>query len=271
MTRQGRALLLSAILLLPAPLASAEPILKPRKYQGPIPQNAISLRAAGFGGASNEEMIEYLDGRLQPPFEAQTEDFGTGLTIEANYIHKPHPQFGVRVNGAVSFLESTGDGVFVPQIPNLPDSILLPELEYSREFKVELITLEVSGVYFFTDASANDLQPFLGGGFSFGFPHETITETRVNTETGEPYTDEIPGIPSEASEWDFSAGVHLVTGLIWYFTHRWGMNAEARVQMMEGRFDQLQAYAPDTDQFEDVSFVVDYSGFYMSLGVTYGF
>jgi hypothetical protein len=58
---------------------------------------------------------------------------------------------------------------------------------------------------------------------------------------------------------------------LYYFTDRWGMSAEGRVQLMESRFDKLQAYDPDLAEYQNVSFVVKYTGFYMSLGATYGF
>ena len=271
MTRRGLALVVGALVLLHAPSVSAEPILKPHKYHGPIPQNTFSLRVGVFGGASNEEMIDFLDGRLQAPFTATTEDFGSSLTLEAGYTHKPHPHFGVRFNAALSLLSSEGSGVFVPQVPNLPDTVLLPELKYHREFKVELITVEASGIYYFADAAVAEFQTYLGGGFSVGFPHETLTETRVDSDTGQPYTDEIPGLPSEASEWDVSAGVHMVGGLLYYFSPRWGISAEGKVQLMQGRFDQIEVWDEEINQFENVNFVVDYTGFYLSVGVTYGF
>jgi hypothetical protein len=266
MTPRRLALSLGAIICLYAPLTMAEPIFKPHKYSGPIAQNSISLRVGTFGGAHNEEMIEFLD-RVAPPFEAFPEDFGNGLTIEVGFMHKPHPRFAWRLNGEASFLTYSSTGNFVPQ----QGDSLLPELNFDRELSVELYVLEASGVYFFADASTKELQPYLGAGFSLGVPHETYTEDFVDVDTGQAYTDPIPGRTTEASEWDFSAGVHAVGGLLYYFTERWGVSAEARVQYMEGRFDQLQAYDPETGEFEDVSFVIDYAGFYLSVGATYGF
>ena len=268
MTPCRLALVVGAILFLNAPLAGADPILKPHKYQGPIPQSALMLRIGTMGGASNQEMIDYLDGRVRPPFEAFPEDFGNGLAIELGYIHKPHPRFGVRLNGSATFLSYTSTGDFIPQVP--ADS-LLPQLKFSRELKVQLFVLEASGIYFFSDAAESNFQPYLGAGFSLGFPHETYTEDRTDVETGADFTTEIPGRLRDASEWDVHGGVHAVGGLIYYITNRWGVSTEARVQFMEGRFDQLEAYDPETSQFENVGFVIDYSGFYLSVGATYGF
>jgi hypothetical protein len=267
MTRRWLALATGAMLYLHACPASAEPILAPHKYSGPIPQNSISLRIGTFGGGSNQEMIDYLDGRVKPPFESNPEDFGNGLAIDVGFIHKPHPQFGVRLNGSATSLKYTSTGDFVPQTADT----ILPQLKFSREFKVDLFVLEASGIYFFSDASVKEFQSYLGGGFSLGFPHQSFTETRTDADTGQPYTEEIQGRPSDVSEWDVSPGAHLVGGLLYYFTDRWGLSAEGRVQLMESRFDQLQAVDPDTGEFENVGFVVDYTGFYLSIGASYGF
>jgi hypothetical protein len=270
MNRRAVALAVATVVYL-APLASAEPILKARKYYGPIPTSSLSLRMGMLGGASNDEMIDYLDGRTQPPFPVPvTDDFGNGLTFEIAYAHMPHPRFSVRVNTSLSLLTSSSSGVFVPQIPGVPDTIPLPALEYHRDFDVQLVVVELSGVYNFTDAAVKEFQPYVGGGFSLGFPHEEYTETRVDEETGAPYTDEIPGLPSQADEWGFSAGVHAVTGAVYYLTNRYGISAEARIQLMEGKFEQL-AVPNEVGDLENVSFVVDYSGFYLTIGVTYTF
>jgi hypothetical protein len=261
---------MGAIVSLHASQASAEPILKAHKYEGPIPQSSLTLRVGIFGGdgRTNEEMIAYLDGRVRPPFEVSSQDFETSLAIDVGYTHKPHPRFGLRVNGSASFMSSTSSGDFVPQAN--ADS-LLPQLKIDREFKVDLFVLEGSGIYYFSDASTAEFQTYLGGGFSVGFPHQTFTEDRTDAETGEPYTEEIPGRPAEASEWDVSPGVHAVLGLLYYLNDRWGVSAEARGQFMESRFDQLQASDPETGEFENVSFVVKYSGFYITVGASYNF
>jgi hypothetical protein len=267
MTPRRLALLTSTVICLHASFASAEPIFKAHKYSGPIPQNSISLRVGMFGGAENQEMIDFLDVGVQQPFTAEFEDFGTGLTVEATFVHKPHPRFGWRANAGASFFSYTSEGDFIPQVE--ADS-LLPQLLYDRELSVQLFVLEASGVYYFADASQEDLQTYVGAGFSLGFPHEEYTETFTDVDTGGAYTDPIPGRPSEASEWDFSAGVHALLGVLYYVTDRWGVNAEGRVQFMEGKFDQLQAINENGD-YENVGFVIDYSGYYLSIGATYGF
>jgi hypothetical protein len=254
------ALALGALTLGTATFASAEPIMKPRKYHGPIPQSFVWLRGGFFGGASNEEMNTYLDGLIQPPFTETSEDFGTAFAIEAGYAHKPHPQFAFRLNAVVSFLSSTGSGNMAPA----QGDSLLTLVNYDREFKSELIVLEASGIYFFSDAAVKEFQSYIGGGFSVGLPHESFNETQVDADTGAPYQT------IESSEWDVAAGVHAVLGVMYYLTNTFGVTSEARVQLMEGKYDQLQAPNEVGDP-EDVSFIVDYTGFYLTVGVLWGF
>jgi hypothetical protein len=260
MTARWIALALGALTLGTASLASAEPIMKPRKYYGPIPQSMVWLRGGFFGGASNEEMNTYLDGLIQPPFQETSQDFGSAFTIEAGYAHKPHPQFAFRLNASASFLSSTGSG---NEAIDTGDS-LLTVVDYDREFKSDLFVLEASGIYFFSDAAVKEFQTYVGGGFSVGFPHESFSETRVDADDGTVY----PALDS--SEWDISAGVHAVLGMMYYLTNTFGVTAEGRLQLMEGNYGQLQA-PNEVSQLEDVSFVVDYTGFYLTVGVLWGF
>jgi hypothetical protein len=213
-------------------------------------------------------MIDFLDGRVKPPFESFPQDFGNALSIDVGFVHKPHPQFGVRLNGSASFFSYTSTGDFVPQVE--ADSTL-PQLKFSREFKVQLFTLEASGLYYFGDASVKELQTYLGGGFSLGFPHETFTETRTDADTGLPFTGEIQGHPTDVSEWNVAPGVHAVGGILYYVSDRWAVSAEGRGQFMQGKFGQLEALDPETGAYEKVSFVIDYTGFYLAIGATYGF
>ncbi len=253
-----------AALTLTASLATAEPILKPHKYYGPIPQSALTLRFGMLGGASNEEMILFLDGKVQPPFEGKNEDFGNSPSLELGYMRKPHPRFAVRLNAGYSAIRAKGNGTTVPATIAPPDTVP-PVLEFSREFKVDLLVLEASAVYYFADASVKEFQTYLGGGFSFGFPHQTFTETRVRQETGTPYGNEF-----NRSEWDFSAGVHAVLGAIYYASNQFGISAEGRVQLLESSFDQLEV-PNEGGAPEQVGFVVDYTGFVITVGVLWAF
>ena len=253
-----------AAMILASSLASAEPILKPHKYYGPIPQSAVFLRGGMLGGASTEEMLNFLDGKVQPPFESNSEDFGNGLTLELGYIYKPHPRFGLRLNGSWSQLKSTGSGNQVATTTVPPDTIP-PVLNFSREFKVDLFSIEASAIYYFADASVKEFQTYLGAGFTFGFPHQTFTQTNTRDDNGEPY-----GQTFERSEWDFSAGVHAVVGALYYATNRFGISGEGRFQLLESSFDQLETPNEVGDP-EQVGFVVDYTGFLITVGVFWAF
>jgi hypothetical protein len=254
-----------AAMITTASLASAEPILKPHKYYGPIPQSALFFRAGMLGGAGNEEMLDFFDSKTQAPFENDTQDFGNSLTLEAGYQFKPHPRFGFRLNASYSGLTSTDNGNMVSQAAPAPPDTVPPILDFSREFKVDLFVLEASAVYYFADASVKEFQTYLGGGFSFGFPHQTYTETRTREENGQPFGD-----PIESSEWDFSAGVHAVLGAIYYASNRFGITGEGRIQMMESSYDQLEV-PNETGDLEQVGFVVKYTGFYVTVGVLWAF
>jgi hypothetical protein len=256
------AILCSLLVLIPATDSVSGPIMKPRKYFGPIPQSSVSLRVGFFGGASAEALHKFLDQDITPPEESLTTEFDNGLTFELNYMYKPHPQFGVRANAAISFLTSGSTGFFVEGAVAPGDTTV--QVDYDRTFDSQLIVAEISGVYFFTDAAVKDFQPYFGGGFSIGIPHQTLTETRVDHDTGE----QLPTI--ETDEWSVSAGVHAVLGELYYLTNRTAISAEGRVQLMESKFPST-AIDPDTGQPEEVEFVIDYTGFYLTVGITRGF
>lgn len=253
-----------ALLATVVSVAEAGPILKPRKYYGPIPQSSISVRVGFLGGATNDEMYQFLDGQRFQAEMAVTEDFGNGLAFEAAYMYKPHPQFGVRLNGSVSFLRSSGTGTFTGSAIILPDTILpSPLVAYNRDFDVTLVAMEASGVYYFTDAAVKEFQPYIGGGFTFGVPFASFKEDRVDAENGAVY----PGI--DTTKRSFEAGVHAVLGAFYYITNRFAVTAEGRYQLLESKYPLL---TPNEDgDLEEVTFIVDYSGFYLALGVTRGF
>ena len=242
---------------------SAGPILKPRKYHGPIPQQSITLRAGFLGGANNSEMITYWESLTPPPFEGFYEDFGNGLSIDLAYTYKPHPQFGVRASGSAAFLSSTGTGLYVAYDPSVPDTLLQPQVKFDREFAVDIFLAELSALYYFADASVKEFQSYVGAGFTFGFPHGRFSETRVDPDTGE--RSEV-----ESDEWSFSAGVHAILGAQYYVTNRWAVNAEGRLQLLQSKYP-LPVFDDDAGEFVDVKFDVDYSGFFLAIGVVRGF
>jgi len=262
MTR--RAALVLAVLLVQAGAAAAEPIIKPKKYHGPIPQNSFTLRFGFFGGAENAEMIEALDKEITPPEEAFSEDFGNGLSIDGTYTYKIHPQFALRANVGASFLRTTGSGTFVPDTSTLPDTLDRLQLDYTRDFDVDVFVLEGSALYYFSDAAIQEFQPYFGGGFSVGVPHAKFDEVRVDHDTGLVY-EEI-----NRDRWSFEPGVHGILGASYYVTNVWAANVEGRVQILQSKFP-IDVWDPEAGRFEEVDVIVKYNGFMINFGVSRSF
>jgi hypothetical protein len=255
--------LAAALMVFAAGLAVSGPILKPRKYHGPIPRSTLSLRIGFHGGANNEQMWDYLDGLFQKPEgEEYTDDFGNAVFFDVMYMYKIHPQFAFRLNSSLSFLRSKSNGYFVAQFTDIPDSVNAPVYDFSRRFNVDLIALEASGVYFFTDASVNGYQPYIGAGFSAGLPRATYKEGLVDRDTGTIIADR------SDTEWSMEAGVHGVLGALYYLSNTFSVNVEARFQIIQSKF-------PITIQTEEgpknVKFDVDYEGFLLSVGGAWAF
>jgi hypothetical protein len=264
MIRRAAFLLFFATVLVQAALTAAEPIIKPKKYHGPIPRSSFSLRAGFLGGPENTEMIDALERYITPPEEAFSEDFSDAFIVDATYTYKVHPQFAFRANISGAFLRTTSTGIFVPEVSNLPDSVPLPALEYTRDFDVDVFTLEASFLYYFADAAIQEFQPYIGGGFSVGVPHAKFKEVQIDADTGEVF-DTI-----EPDRWSVEPGVHGFLGAAYYVTNLWAVSIEGRGQMLQSRFP---INVPDTanNTIEEVDVIVDYSGFLVTLGVARAF
>ncbi len=257
-----RTALLVVAALIVSSAAAADPILRPRKYYGPIPPRTISLRIGFLGDASNEEMNGFLDRLHRPPEQSVSDDFGNGLTVEATFMYKPHPKFAYRVQASWARLESPGQGFFVDRPAGLPDTVPAPVYDFERTFRSDLFTIEGSGVFFFSDAAVREFQPYVGAGFSAGIPHETFEENRVDRDTGEIVT-------ISDSEWSVEAGAHAVLGAFFYITNQAAVHVEGRLQVMQSRFPLTTPSSLGPP--ETVHFVVDYSGFGLSAGLTHAF
>jgi len=264
MSRRAVCLVLSAVLAVQATMAAAEPIIKPKKYHGPIPRSSFSLRVGFLGGPENSEMIEALDKDIKRPFEAFSQDFGNGLCIDGTFTYKVHPQFALRANVSGSFLRTEGTGNFVPEVTNLPDSVLAPLVDYTRDFDVDLFVAEVSALYYFSDAAIQEFQPYIGGGFSVGVPHAKFKEVRIDHDNGSVF-DEI-----DKDRWSFEPGIHGVAGASYFITNVWAVNAESRFQILQSKFPIL-VVNHDLNKLQEVDVIVNYTGFMMSIGVSRSF
>ena len=93
-----------------------------------------------------------------------------------------------------------------------------------------MFSLEASALYYFQDASVDEFQMYIGGGFGFYFPWERYEETLVDNDTGEPY--------GETKVEDFSAepGVHAMLGALYHVKNDVALYLEGRVLMTQSKF-----------------------------------
>jgi hypothetical protein len=262
------------------------PILKPRKYHGPIPRNTFSIGFGFLGGATNEEMYNYFDSQVIAPVkdETQSNDFGNAPLIQLTYTYKAHPQVAVRANAYAAYLQSDWSGILVlnEDPPDTAISWQQPTVNAQRTFDVILFALEASALYYFTDAAVKEFQPYIGGGFSMGLPYQEYTsEATIRDPDADPgYTDpDNPYVPKyeagqplttlEKDQLTFEAGVHGIIGMLYYFGSKWAFSAEGRLQMMQSKFP-LEVLN-ENDEPEEVKFDVDYTGFIVTVGVAYAF
>jgi hypothetical protein len=254
--------LITALSILSVNSAYSGPILKPRKYHGPIPRSTLSLRIGFHGGASNEEMWDALDASVKPAGQAFTGDFGNAFILDGTYTYKLHPQFAVRANSSLTLFKSDSNGFLVPSIPNLPDSILQPVYDFDREFNVELIMIEASAIYYFADAGVNEFQTYFGGGFSAGIPRATYSESRTDQDTDEVIRD------TEQTEWSLEAGIHGLLGALYFVKNNLAFNVEGRYQIVQSKYPFI---LDTTSGPQEVRFDVDYTGFIMCIGMVWAF
>jgi hypothetical protein len=276
---------LFAILLIvtSAAVSVAGPIFKPRKYHGPIPQNSLTLRFGFLAGATNAEMFTYFDTRVPQPVRNETvsNDFGNAPLFELTYTYKMHPQFAVRANAYLSLLTSDWTGIREPAVQP-PDTAtsqwLSPTITDETTFNVDLFVLELSALYYFTDASVKEFQPYFGGGFSVGLPHQKLksTQTILDPDADDGYQDYVPIYEKgdlykqvEKDEWAFAPGVHGILGALYYLNNKWAVSVEGRIQLMQSKFPIT--ILNEMGEPEEVKFDIDYSGFILAAGISYAF
>ncbi|MDH3217466.1 MAG: hypothetical protein OEN01_14485 [Candidatus Krumholzibacteria bacterium] len=246
------------VLLLPTAELLADPILKPKKYHGPIPKRSLALALGFIAGPDNEEMYGFLDRQIAQPLLSQlrTDDFESSLAIDAIYTHKLHPNFAFRGKTGVAFLRSTSKGNVVASEPDT--SGLAPLLEFKRDFDVYLFSLEASGLYYFQDASVSEFQTYFGGGFSFFFPLAQWQESTVNTETGQPFSN------VDESEFSAEPGVHGVLGALYHVRNTTALFLEGRYQIGQSKF--ALDLPTQTAGIQRINFDVEYTGFLLTVG-----
>lgn len=247
-------------LLLPYTISFADPILKPKKYHGPIPKRSFSLAVGFLAGPSNEDMWAFLETMVDQPFrrDLDTKDFETSLAVDGMYTHKVHPQFAVRLRGGTAFMDSRSTGTMTA--PAEIDTFgLFPLLSFERTFNVLLFQLEGSAMYFFQDASVDEFQAYIGGGFGFYFPYSQYEEQTVNEETGQPFSSQ------KESEFSVEPGAHLVLGSFYHWRNDLAFQLEGRLQMAQSKFNV--ALPTNGAGIRNLNFDVDYSGFVIVAGI----
>jgi hypothetical protein len=260
---------LAAVLLAPFAQSHAEPILKPKKYHGPIPKKSFGLSIGFLGGPDNEQMYTYLDGLVDEVLRSrlQTTDFEGGPQFDAYYTVKLHPNFAFRLTGGVALLKSDSKGFAVASEPDT--SGLRPLLAFEREFDVTLFSLQASGLYYFQDASVSEFQAYIGGGLSFFFPYAkyqqntTIAQQNPDgsiSDTGQHYSS------SEETKFSAEPGIQGILGALYHVRNNLAFFMEGRYQIGQSKFEMDLPTA--TAGIQNLSFDVNYSGFVLAIGAS---
>lgn len=245
----------------------ADPIIKPMKYYGPIPRSSFSLRLGFLGNAENQEMWNKLDALvIERSGKAFTDDFSNSFLAEGTYTQKLHPKFGVRLSGSAAFLRSESHGEYVPSIGEVP----YPLRTFNRTFDVDLFSVAGDAIYYFTDASVQEFQPYVGAGFSVWIPRAVYTEN-LRDEWAPPVHDidsTVVRPEFKKTKWSAEAGIQALMGAHYYLNPTFAITAETRLYLAQSRFSLT---IPTEVGFRDANFIVDYSGFTFSIGVLRAF
>lgn len=252
--------ILTVVLLSPTTSSLADPILKPKKYHGPIPKRSFGLAIGFLAGPDNEEMFDFLGREIEQALRSdlKTTDFGSSFVVDGIYTHKMHPQFAYRAKTGVAILRSESRGLFVSTEIDTASG-LFPVLQFERDFNVYLFSFEASGLYYFQDASVAEFQAYLGGGLGFVFPWAQWKQSAVNRDTGAPEPE------FEESKFSVEPVLHGVIGMLYHVQNTGAIFAEARYQLAESKFDFVEFPTKDNG-IQNLNFDVNYSGFTMNAG-----
>jgi len=260
---------MTALLLLPIAEPNADPILKPKKYHGPIPKKSFGISIGFLGGPNNEQMYSYLDSQIEQALQRflVTEDFGASPQIDLYYTVKVHPNFAFRANAGGAYLKSQSSGIALAAEADTSGSI--PLLAFEQEFNVMLLSLNATALYYFQDASVSEFQAYIGAGFTFFFPFaefkssSTIAQddgTGTIVDTGVPYSSR------EESDSGPEPGIHGVLGALYHVRNNLALFGEGRYQIGQSKFSlELNT---DTGGVQDLNFDVVYNGFVLAIGVS---
>jgi hypothetical protein len=246
--------------LLPHTVSLADPILKPKKYHGPIPKLSYSLQLGFMAGPGNPEMWGFLDRGIDQPLrkELETNDFGVAFAADGAFTNKVHPQFAVRLKGGVAILKSNSVGLRTSTEVDTSTG-LKTLLEFDRDFNVVLLSLEGSALYFFQDASVDEFQTYVGGGFSLYFPYAKYSDRTVNSTTQRAYGSQ------EKTKFSAEPGIHGVIGALYHVQNDLAVHLELRGLIAQSKFDVN--LPTESAGIQKINFDVDYTGFVLTAGV----
>ena len=260
---------LLVVLLVPANEPCADPILKPKKYHGPIPRKSFGLSIGFLGGPDNAEMYDFLASQIDQPLQSResTDDFGSAPQFDAYYSAKVHPNFGVRARGGLAYLSSESTGYIISTVPDTSGT--LPLLAFDRTFDVLLFSLEASAMYYFQDASVSEFQTYVGVGFTFFFPwaqYEATNTLAMDDGTGNIVDTGQEYSRTEESKGGFEPGVNGVLGALYHVRNNLAFFAEGRYQIGQSKFS-LDLPTQNAG-VQNLNFDVDYSGFVLAIGAS---
>jgi hypothetical protein len=239
--------------------ASAKPLLRPQKYHGPIPKGSFALMVGFVGGASGDELFSFLDREiLNRHGQAFSDDFGNGLVVEATYTRKVHPRFAFALTTGWRHFKATSHGYFVEH--TFLDTLQV-KWNYDRRFTVDAIAFEANALFYLADASVDNFQPYLGGGLGLWIPRAEYEIEKDDPEHGNhEKTTQV--------EWSAEPTIHGLLGSLYYLNNRTAIKVEIRYQIAQSRFPMRI----DTDNGpQDVSFLMDYTGFTLLAGLQHSF
>jgi hypothetical protein len=241
-------------------VSHAEPILKARKYHGPIPRRSFGLSIGFLSGANNDAMNDYLASLIPQALENDlvVEEFGPGPTVDLYYTVKVHPQFAFRADAGGTWLSSTMRGLAVGAVPDT--SGILPLLEFQTTFDIMLFSLAASGLYYFQDASVAEFQAYIGGGLTLFIPWANYELSATDADTGLPYSRD------EVDHTSIEPGVHGVIGALYHIRNNVSLFTEGRYQIGQSKF--RIDLPTETAGTQNLSFDVDYTGFVLTVGAS---
>lgn len=248
-------------LIIPTTVTLADPILKPRKYHGPIPQKAFTLHIGFFAGADNEDLWTHFDNLIEGPFKKElvTDDFGPAFAIDGSFMNKLHPQFAIRLRGGVSFLSSESTGLTTAPA----DTGDAPLVRFKRSFDVSLMSVVADGMYFFQDASVSEFQAYIGLGLGFIFPYQRFEEQLVDEETGAELG------PDPKTKISAEPEAHALIGTLYHVKTTVALHLEGRFQISQSKID-LEVPTVQAG-LQTINFDVDYTGFVLAAGISWFF